>query len=199
VLTHVSLVLDQVPPGDPVLAWSAVLHDVGKPPTWRQGEGRIRFDGHDTLSASMAEAVLMRLRAPTSLRELVVDVCRQHIRFASLPLMRPRRRERWLRTPDFPVHLAFHRADCLGSHGKLEIYEQTRAELAALPPLLPPLVTGADVLGLGVPAGPQVGQLLQAVHDAADESPTPMDRQAALELLREMVGRWHQGPSPETR
>ncbi|MCK5945062.1 MAG: CCA tRNA nucleotidyltransferase, partial [Planctomycetes bacterium] len=59
VLTHVCMVLDHCPEGDEVLAWSAVLHDVGKPPTFRVAEDRIRFDGHDTLSARMAEEVLL--------------------------------------------------------------------------------------------------------------------------------------------
>lgn len=199
VLTHVALVLDQVPAGDAALAWSAVLHDVGKPATWRQAEDRIRFDGHDQLSARMADAVLRRLHASNELRELVVEVCRDHIRFATLPQMRPRRREAWLRAPHFAAHLAFHRADCLGSHGKLDIHAYATAALAALPPLPPPLVTGADVLALGVPAGPTIGELLRAVHAAADEAPTPMARPDALILLREMVDRWRQGGGSGTR
>ncbi|MBL8729773.1 MAG: CCA tRNA nucleotidyltransferase [Planctomycetes bacterium] len=199
VLTHVALVLDQVPAGDAALAWSAVLHDIGKPATWRQAEDRIRFDGHDQLSARMADAVLRRLHACNQLREVVVEVCRDHIRFASLPQMRPRRREAWMRSPHFATHLAFHRADCLGSHGKLEIHDFAAAEFAALPPAAPPLVTGADALALGVPPGPQLGALLRAVHAAADEAPTPMERPAALVLLREMVARWRQGAGPEAR
>ena len=199
VLTHVVLVLDHVPPDDPVLAWSAVLHDVGKPATWRQAEDRIRFDGHDTLSAELADAVLRRLHAPKDLREVVVDVCRQHIRFASLPAMRPRRREAWLRSPSFPAHLEFHRADCLGSHGKLDVYGMARDWLRELPPERPPLVTGADVLALGVPSGPAVGELLRAVHAAADEAPTAMDRPSALILLRDMAERWRQGADPRAR
>ncbi len=199
VLTHVALVLDHVPPGDAGLAWRAVLHDIGKPPTWRPAEDRIRFDGHDQLSATMAAAVLRRLHASNELRELVVDVCRDHIRFASLPQMRPRRREAWMRSPHFAAHLAFHRADCLGSHGKLDIHALAAAEFAALPPAAPPLVTGADVLALGVPAGPAVGELLRAVHEAADEAPTAMARPDALILLREMVDRWRQGGGLRTR
>ena len=187
VLTHVGLVLENVPEGDPLLAWSAVLHDVGKPPTWRMAEDRIRFDGHDTLSATMAAAVLERLGAPRELREGVAEICRDHIRFAALPGMRPRRREAWLRTPRFPQHLQFHRADCLGSHGDLRIHDFAAAELAALPPLAPPLVTGKDVLELGVPPGPAVGEFLARVHAVADEAPVAMDRAAALILLREIV------------
>lgn len=199
VLTHVALVLDHVPEGDATLAWSAVLHDIGKPPTWRQAEDRIRFDGHDQLSARMADAVLRRLHASNELRHAVTEIARDHIRFASLPQMRPRRREAWMRSPLFAAHLAFHRADCLGSHRNLEIHAFAAAEFAALPPAPPPLVTGADVLALGVDAGPDVGRLLREVHAAADEAPTPMDRPAALVLLREMVDRWRQGGGPPAR
>jgi poly(A) polymerase len=192
VLTHVCLVLDHVPAGDPILAWSAVLHDVGKPPTWRRAADRIRFDGHDALSATMAGAILDRLHAPHDLRDAVVEICRDHIRFASLPAMRPRRRQTWMRSKHFARHLAFHRADCLGSHGKLDIWEAARRELEALPPIAEVLVTGKDALALDVPPGPRVGELLAAVHAAADESPTPMDRASALVLMRDMVARMRQ-------
>lgn len=199
VLTHVAMVLDGVPAADPVLAWSAVLHDIGKPPTWRQAEDRIRFDGHDVLSATMARAVLARFKASNDFIEVVTEICRDHIRFAALPQMRPRRRERWLRSPHFAQHLAFHRADCLGSHGKLEIHDFAARELAALPPVSEPLVTGQDVLDLGVGPGPAVGMLLAAVHAAADEAAVPMDRQQALILLREFADRHRQGDGPTSR
>lgn len=199
VLTHVCLVLEQVPPGDHTLAWSAVLHDVGKPPTYRVAEDRIRFDGHDVLSERMAVAVLQRFRASSHLVAAVAEICREHIRFAALPRMRPRRREAFLRGPRFPQHLAFHRADCLGSHRNLEIHAFAAAEHARLPPQPPPLVTGKDVLALGVAPGPRVGRLLAAVHATADEAPMPMDREQALAFLRELILRERQDGGPGAR
>ncbi len=186
VLVHTILVLDHVPPGDAALAWAAVLHDVGKPPTWRQAEDRIRFDGHDTLSAKMADAILRRLHAPAAVREAVVDLAQDHIRFAALPAMRPRRREEWLRQPGFWRHLLFHRADCLGSHADLRLYRQAIDALRALPPERTVLVAGADALALGVPEGPLVGEVLRRTHDLADQRGIG-DRPAALVLLREVV------------
>jgi poly(A) polymerase len=200
VLTHTALVLDQVPASDSVLAWSAVLHDIGKPPTFRRAPDRIRFDGHDQLSATMADAVLRRLRTSNDLREGVVAICRDHIKFAALPGMRPVKAERWLRTPDFARHLAFHRADCLGSHGDLRIHDFAQQALANLGPEVPPLLTGKDVLALGVPPGPDVGRLLRAVDaaieagDAADAAaPVPWDRERALILLRDLLTAERQG------
>ena len=194
VLVHVVMVLDRIPANHPALAWSAVLHDVGKPPTFRIAEDRIRFDGHDTLSAKMAEEILLRLKAPKALRQQVVDICLQHIRFAALPQMRPVRAERWLRDPDFPLHLAFHRADCLASHGKLEIYEFAERALRDLKPLTEPLLHGKDVLAMGVEPGRQVGQLLQSVEAQLSEAEVAPTREQALVLLRDAVERLRQGP-----
>ena len=186
VLTHTCLVLDHVPAAEPVLSWAAVLHDVGKPATFEVAD-RIRFNGHDQLSAEMAEAVLRRLRAPTTLVDAVVDVCRDHIRFASILQMKPGRRERWMRSPGFGAHLAFHRADCMASHGDLSIFEAVRQLLAELPPPAPaPLCTGADVLALGVAEGPAVGAVLRRLQERLDELENP-DREAALEILRSLV------------
>ena len=127
VLTHVALVLDHCPPGRLALSWSAVLHDVGKPrKTYREAEDRIRFDGHDVLSAEMADEILRRLCPKGPAR-----TGRRHLPSAHPlrrpPQMRPARAERWMRTPGFRDHLEFHRADCMGSHQQLEIYEHALA------------------------------------------------------------------------
>lgn len=186
VLTHVCAVLEHCPAEDPVLSWAAVLHDVGKPPTFEVAD-RIRFSGHDQLSAEMAERALRRLRAPKAVREPVVEICRDHIRMAALPEMRPTTRERWLRDPNFAKHLAFHRADCLASHGDLRIHAQAEAWLEALPAVPPPpVVRGADVLALGVAPGPEVGRWLQRVEEHLDNE-GHRDRERALAWLRDAL------------
>ncbi|MEE2887208.1 MAG: CCA tRNA nucleotidyltransferase [Planctomycetota bacterium] len=195
VFVHVCLVLDQVLPDDPVQAWAAVLHDTGKPATFERAADRIRFHGHDVLSAEIADRVLRRFRAPRELRETVVEVCRDHIRFAALPQMRRAKRERWLRSPRFPAHLQFHRADCLGSHAKLDIFEAAQAALSSLPDLPPPsLCTGRDVAALGVAEGPAVGELLRAVEDWCDDNEVS-ERDVALAQLRRLVDERFRGGS----
>ena len=187
VLTHCCLVLEHVPEAEPVLAWAAVLHDLGKPKTFERAADRIRFSGHDVLSATMARDVLRRLHASRDLEHAVVEVCAQHIRIASLPEMGDAKRERFLRDPLFALHLAFHRADCLGSHGKLDIFELAQrwhAELPALPP--PPLCTGKDVLAFGVPAGRAVGEILRQLQARIDAS-HGVDRAQALHWLVEIA------------
>ncbi|MEM7199304.1 MAG: HDIG domain-containing metalloprotein [Planctomycetota bacterium] len=187
VLTHVCLVLDHACPDDPVQAWAAVLHDVGKPPTFERAADRIRFSGHDTLSAEMADDVLRRLGAANELRETVVEVCRDHIRIASLPQMKPGKRERWLRDPRFLAHLEFHRADCEASHGDLRIYQAAAAMLRDLPPPpAEPLCRGRDVMALGLPAGPMVGKVLRELQSRLDAMEHP-DRETALSILGTLV------------
>ena len=187
VLTHVCMVLDEVADGDAVQAWCAVLHDIGKPETFDDSGDRIRFSGHDQLSAEMARVALERLRAPRGLIEVVEDVCRDHIRIASLLQMRPAKRERWMRTANFLAHLEFHGADCRGSHGDLSIYHEARRLLSELPPPpARPLCQGADVLNLGVPPGPLVGEILRQLQRELDELERP-DREAALSLLETIV------------
>jgi tRNA nucleotidyltransferase/poly(A) polymerase len=199
VLVHTCMVLDAVPAGDPVQAWTAVLHDVGKPLTLERAADRIRFWGHDLVSARIADGILRRLRAPGELREAVVEVSRDHIRFASLPQMGRSKRERWLRSRRFRAHLDFHRADCLGSHGSLEIHAKAQKLLEELPPEAPPpICTGKDVVARGVPEGPLVGELLRVLHDDLDRLGV-VDRDTALGLLDDLVRRRFKPPSSGRR
>lgn len=187
VFVHVCSVLEHVVPGDEVQAWAAVLHDLGKPATFERAADRIRFSGHDTLSAKMADGVLRRLKAPNELRETVVEVCRDHIKFAGIEQMKPVRRERWMRSPRFVAHLEFHRADCEGSHRKLDIYHRARETFHSLPPEPPPpLCTGADVIQRGVAEGPLVGEILRRLHRELEDLGVST-RESALEHLDGLV------------
>jgi poly(A) polymerase len=168
------------------LALAVLLHDVGKPPT-RSVSDRIRFNGHDAQGARMAEQILRRLRCSRGLIRDVVDLVGQHMRFMVVDQMRPSRRERWLRDPLFPLHLELHALDCLASHGGLDKYQFAAEALRALPPVPGPrLLRGGDLLAMGLPEGPDVGRILEAVDDriAAGELVT---REQALQAARILV------------
>ncbi len=98
-----------------------------------------------------------------------------------------------MRSASFPLHLAFHRADCLGSHGLLEVHAFAAKELERLPPVFEPLVTGRDALALGIRPGPLVGELLDRVHGEAEDSALAWDRDRALVRLREIAAELRQG------
>lgn len=168
VLRHTAQVLANLPePVDERLAWAAIFHDVAKKDCMILGPDRIRFDGHDVLSARRARGWLREHGASVELTDDVVEVVGQHIRIASVPSFRPAKQHGFLSDPRFRLHLAFHRADCLACHRQLGIWQELRRLASLLTPTPPaPLLRGRDLIAMGLPPGPAIGRLLEAVRDA---------------------------------
>jgi poly(A) polymerase len=169
------------------LALGALLHDVGKPPTFRVAD-RIRFDGHVDAGVHLAHDVLNRLRFSHDEMEQVEALVANHMKFKDLANMRDSTLKRFLRLPHFSEHLELHRLDCLASNGRLDSYQLARRKLAQFPDehLKPaPLVTGADLIAAGYHPGPLFSTILTAVEDAQLEGRihTPAE---ALVLVREL-------------
>jgi poly(A) polymerase len=83
----------------------------------------------------------------------------------------------------FPLELELHRLDCLGSHGDLGHYEYLVAQAAELekkPAIRPPLLTGTDLIALGMKPGPALGALLAEIREKQlqDELTTPRQARA---------------------
>ncbi len=170
VFVHTLLLLEALPPGCSLtLAWGALLHDVGKPATFRRAPDRIRFDGHVEIGVSIANDILSRLRFSNRDREQILALVENHMRFADVRKMKDSTFKRFVRLPEFDEHLAVHRLDCLASHGKLDLYDYTRERLASLPAgaVHPPhLINGHDLIAAGFHPGPRFAQILAAVEDA---------------------------------
>jgi poly(A) polymerase len=173
VWTHTLLMLEELPSGvSPTLAWGVLLHDVGKPATFRSAKetgDRIRFDGHVEVGMAIAKEILGRLRFSNGETEQILALIEHHMRFKDAERMRTATLKRFVRLPMFAEHMALHRMDCLSSNRNLEAYEFIQQFLENTPPdqVRPAkLVTGEDVLRLGVPSGPLVGRLLAAVEEA---------------------------------
>jgi putative nucleotidyltransferase with HDIG domain len=169
------------------LALGALLHDVGKPPTFRVAE-RIRFDGHVEEGVRLAHGILTRLRFSRDQIEGVEALVANHMRFKDVGHMKQSTLKRFLRLPDFHEHLELHRLDCLASNRRLETYDQLQRKLDEFPEeyLKPaPLVTGADLIAAGYEPGPLFSEILAAVEDAQLEArvETPAE---ALALVREL-------------
>jgi putative nucleotidyltransferase with HDIG domain len=168
VWVHTLLLLDKLDHASPTLALGALLHDVGKPPTFRVAE-RIRFDGHVEAGVELAHGILDRLRFSRSETEQVEALVAHHMRFKDVPRMKESTLKRFLRLPKFEEHLELHRLDCLASHRQLDNYDLVRRKLEELPEeqLKPkPLLTGADLIAEGYIPGPIFSTILRAVEDA---------------------------------
>src|SRR5258707_1036110 len=170
---HTRLMIEQLPAGcSPTLAWGVLLHDVGKPPTFKSVAetcDRIRFDGHVDVGVRMAEDICRRLRFSNEDTEQILALVDNHMRFKDVDSMRASTLKRFVRLPHFDEHLALHRLDCLSSHGNLDAYEFVTDFIRTTPPdeVRPKkLITGRDVLGLGFAAGPIIGKILAAVEEA---------------------------------
>ncbi|HTW56853.1 MAG TPA: CCA tRNA nucleotidyltransferase [Terriglobales bacterium] len=187
VFVHTLLLLENLPNPCPLtLAWGALLHDVGKPPTFRRAPDRIRFDDHVNVGVKMAEEICRRLRFSKDDTAQILALVDNHMRFGHATRMSESTLKRFFRLPAFDEHLSLHRADCLASHRNLSTYEFVRQKRSEIPPekIRPsPLVTGDDLIAAGHMPGPKFREILNAVEDAQLEGRLP-SRDAALEFVR---------------
>jgi len=187
VFIHTLLLLDNLPqPCPPTLAWGALLHDVGKPPTFRVAPDRIRFDNHVDVGVKIAEGICHRLHFSTEDTEQIVALVDNHMRFMDATHMSESTLKKFMRMPRFEEHLELHRLDCTASNGKLGSYDFVREKLASIPPEVmrpAPLVSGADLIAAGYEPGPRFKEILAAVEDAQLENRLH-NNEAAMEFVR---------------
>lgn len=190
VWVHTLMMLEGLPPDPSItLALGVLLHDVGKPSTFRIAE-RIRFDGHVEAGERIALEILKRLRFSNEETEQVIALIANHMRFKDVGQMRESTVKRFLRLPRFEEHLTLHRLDCAASHGNLENYEFMKTRFEASPPeqLRPPrLISGQDLIAAGYRPGPQFSSMLAAIEDAQLEDRIHT-RGEALELVQSLFG-----------
>jgi poly(A) polymerase len=196
VWVHTLLMLENLPPKPPAtLAWAVLLHDVGKPPTFKSAQetgDRIRFDGHAEIGARMAAAICRRLRFSADDTEQIEALVANHLRFKDVFQMRPATLKRFARLPGFEgEHLELHRLDCLASHGNLDAYEFVRRFLRETPPeeVRPPrLLTGKDLKAMGFSPGPRFKEILHAIEEGQLEGKLIRREDAVDFVLREYQG-----------
>jgi poly(A) polymerase len=171
VFNHLRLMLQYLPPNpDQSLPWAVLLHDVAKPVTASTDPrtGSRHFYGHEKIGADMAAETLERLRFPRKQIDEVVKAVRCHMQFKDALEMRKSTLRRLLIRPTFPLELELHRLDCLGSHGRLDVYDFLVAQagqLEAQPDIRPPLLKGDDLIALGMAPGPALGALLAEIRE----------------------------------
>src|SRR2546425_5980589 len=187
VFVHTLLLLEKLPhPCPATLGWGAVLHDVGKPPTFCVAPDRIRFDGHVDVGVKMAEEICRRLRFSNDDTQEILALVANHMRFADVERMNESTLKKFLRMPHFEEHLELHRMDCQSSHGDLTSYNYAREKLTSIPPetMRPkPLINGDDLIALGYAPGPRFKEILSAVEDAQLEG-SLHSKEEALDFVR---------------
>jgi tRNA nucleotidyltransferase/poly(A) polymerase len=189
VFRHTVMMLNAMRAADIRLAWSLLLHDVGKPPTARTVDGRVRFEQHAGVGDALTRRILERLRFPNDDIEAIAFAVGNHMRFVNVNEMRRATLRRLVGAPTFPLELELHRLDCLASHGNLGNYHflaEFRKALAAEPVLPAPWITGRDIMAIGIPEGPEVGRWRQKAYELQLEGALP-NRAALLDWLAQAV------------
>ena len=193
--THIAHVTAGVP-ADLPLRWAALLHDVGKIPTFTVDEnGRGHFYGHAGVSAEMANHILRRLKAPNKLREQVVTLIDKHMTRLE-PQRKPLRRVLGRLGEETVLGLlALQEAD-MGSKGtgkaeEMEQFPRIREEIRlileenACLRLKDLAVNGRDLMQLGY-EGKAIGEALNELLAQVLDEKLPNEKDALLAFLRQV-------------
>jgi poly(A) polymerase len=185
VWTHTLMMIEGLEAGCSVtLAWGVLLHDVGKPPTFRSAKetgDRIRFNNHVDVGVRMAEEICRRYRFSNEETAQIQALIANHMRFKDVERMRASTLKRFARLPMFGEHMALHRLDCLSSHRRLDAYEFVSQLLRETPAedIHPrKLLTGDDLQEMGYRPGPLFSQILRSLEDAQLEGDIQTKEQA---------------------
>ena len=190
IFTHTAQVVAGTP-ADLAVRWAALLHDIGKPGCFsldEQGQGH--FYGHAKLGAQIADGSLLRLKAPTALRQRVVLLVEQHM----TPLEPDKKllRRRLSKLGSEAVHqlLALQRSD-MGAKPADDsrfsqiqlLLQEIEAENACLS-IRDLAVSGHDLMDLGY-RGPAIGQALQFLLEQVLDERVENEKEALIQALKQ--------------
>lgn len=169
------------------LALATLLHDIGKPATADYARGEVHFYRHQQVGAEMAGRVARRLKLSGAETSEVRWLVHHHLDFMHARQMRPATLRRLFQSPHFRNLTELHRADLLGSCTDLADHRYVMRRFRALSQeeIRPePLVTGHDLMALGVAAGPALGRLLRTLYDEQLDGRLANRRQARARARR---------------
>jgi poly(A) polymerase len=141
------------------------------------------------MGAVMSETILRRLRYPNDTIDVVVPMVARHMQFMNVQHMRTAKLKRFMAAPSFDQEMELHRVDCGSSNGFTDNYEflEAKAVEFASEPLIPsPLVSGRDLIDLGLTPGPRFKEILESVQTEQLEGRI-LDREPALEYLKALA------------
>ena len=197
VLTHTAHVVEAVPK-TLEMRWAALLHDVGKPQAFTQDEnGRGHFKGHAKISAELSDAILLRLKAPTTLRQQVTELIALHMTPLEPDKKVLRRRLGKLGEAQLKQLLKLQEAD-MGSKGTgkeddmlrfariRELLDEVLAEDACFS-IKDLAINGCDLQQIGIKPGPQIGKILQHLLEQVQDEILRNERQSLLEATRKFT------------
>jgi len=191
----------------PLLKCAALFHDIGKPATkgLKQAAGRITFRGHDRAGAEIVDLIAERMKLSKQARTLIVLLVREHLQplFLSGSDVTSSARMRWFRKigADVVPAIVLSMADVMSSRGPEsgEAYRDNFTSwcgqmvsdyYSSVKKILerPRLISGHDLIALGMEPGPELGAILEQVLEAQDNG-SVTSRDESLVLARKLMAR----------
>jgi poly(A) polymerase len=200
-LAHLEENIEHLIPRKAVLRFSCLLHDIAKPDTLTNIDGRVRFHGHDTLGSEKAAPVCRRLRLSRDTETVVNRVIKQHMRLFNLSAPGgPSKNALYRYCRDLgdalPESLILAQADARATYEIMPKDKFTDTETSMAMALdyyytkflkveARPLVTGTDLIRLGMKPGPRFREILEEIRERQAEG-TLTSRSDALDYLKQL-------------
>jgi poly(A) polymerase len=166
---YVLLVLKSLPANPSfTLAFAALVHDVGKPQSGAIVEGRNRFLNHELAGARIAERVCRDLKFSNAERDRITWLVTFHQYLREAKKLRESKLKRILAEPGIDELLALHRAIAVATTGDTEHVDYCDYYFKVQPsgPINPtPLLTGHDLVRLGLEPGAKFAKILDHVRE----------------------------------
>lgn len=193
---HTAVAVDSAP-ATPVLRMAALLHDVGKPKCFTvDEEGWGHFYGHAHVGVEMAREILSRLRFDNESNARILNLVKYH----DVPLEpTPRAVRRALNKygqAEFYDLIALKRADNLAQNPQVAIRQEDLDKLVAISEeiiaeeqcfsLKNLAVNGSDLIAMGLPAGREIGRILEMLLEAVIDEKIPNDKAKLLEFAQKI-------------
>ncbi len=188
VYVHTKIAIAMLNPGcTESLAFGMLFHDIAKPQTRAEQNGKVTYYGHTEIGAEMAIDILARLRRSRAVQERVAYLVKNHLKLTMAPRMRTSTLKRMLTEDGFDELLEISRMDALASSSYLGFYHFCRHAMTQMTPaqMRPPrLISGADLIGMGFKPGPAFKNILQELEDLQLDGAIA-DREAAIAYIRQ--------------
>ena len=190
---HLLMSLKECKSIDPVTRFATLIHDIGKPQTFRKlPTGVITFYNHEMVSTRIAENLAERLKFSTKEREKLVKLVRFH-QFTVDENQTDSAIRRFITNVGLEYvqdMLDLRVADRLGGGARetswrLEEFKKRLVEVQKQPFSIKDLkISGRDVMEeLDIPAGPKVGEILSKLFSEVVEKKVPNEKEELLDYL----------------
>lgn len=199
VYNHSLNVMETLPP-DPLLRLAGLIHDIGKPDTQTPSisKGEFRFPDHARVGAIYAESIMKKLKFSNHEIKKVSHMVNNHMRIANIPSkdFNIKRLIRDLKPEYVEDFIIFHRADMVDCPYKKTLITEFDRDCTRVRNMMTDnlvidasglAIDGNDIISLGIPAGPKVGDIIKNLVEVVIDNPELNKKECLIDMVMEVV------------